>query len=293
MDSLRLFSFIALPFQGRAKSLYDLLDADNSLGEKAQYLNLGYWANGATTLDAAGEAMADLMAKTAMLTTEDDVLDVGFGFADQDLFWNRAYQPKKIVGLNLNERQIHAARLKAAAEKASNLEFVVGDAVKMPFADRSFDVVFALESAFHFRTRDAFFREAYRVLRPGGRLVMVDLTGLEKTKSLKEQIVESFGRSFLQNPIENLYSRKVFCERMTGVGFQSASVESIWHAVYPPFISFAQERLKNRELRLRMNPAFRMILEASFKSRRKVDPEIMDYVLASAVRPHREQTHGG
>jgi ubiquinone/menaquinone biosynthesis C-methylase UbiE len=49
------------------------------------------------------------------------------------------------------------------------------DAANLGFADSSFDTVLCIEAAFHFRTRQAFLREALRVLTPGGYLTMSDL----------------------------------------------------------------------------------------------------------------------
>jgi hypothetical protein len=66
---------------------------------KPLWLNLGYWRTARTYVDAA-RAMAELVADAAELGPDDDLLDVGFGFAEQDLFWVDRYRVKHIVGLN-------------------------------------------------------------------------------------------------------------------------------------------------------------------------------------------------
>ena len=91
-----------------AEEIYGLLDTDTPTS-RGLYLNLGYWP-GADSLDDACEAMIRLVGDTARLTASDRVLDCGFGFAEQDIFWARSARPRGIVGLNITPSQVLHAR---------------------------------------------------------------------------------------------------------------------------------------------------------------------------------------
>ncbi len=285
-QSFKLLSLAFLPFQGRVRELYTALADTNSLCDEARYLNLGYWKNGAKTLDEASRDLAELLAVTASLGPEDDILDAGFGFGDQDFFWHDVYSPKSITGVNVTPSQIRFARERAVRRGLSgSLAFVEADAARLPFSDGSFSVVFALESAFHFRSREAFFREARRVLRPGGRLVLADLCAVDRKLSLKDRIAERIGRSFWQIPKENMYAADAYREKLEQAGFNGVRLESIWKDVYPPFADFARARLSDDVLSRRMNPVYRRMLSGSLSARKRLSPEAMDYVLVRAETP--------
>ncbi len=284
--ALKLLSFVLIPRQGRVKALYDILDENNSLCRRSEYLNLGFWADGASDLDEAADAMADVMARAARLGPGDEILDAGCGFGDQDVYWAGRFQPKRITAVNVSSRQLTRAQQKSRAAGFSNqIRFVEADACALPFDDDSFDVVFSLESAFHFRTRDRFLIEAARVLRPNGRLVMMDLAGVDRKLSLKDRLVERIGRSFWQIPKENLYPLSVYEERVRSAGFIDVEARSVWHSVYPPFVQWARSRLQDADIRSRLNPAFRLFLQTSLKARTKLDPEAMDYIFIRATTP--------
>src|SRR4051794_39046139 len=61
----------------------------NLLGIENGYLNYGYWAPGCTDHDEACTALAERLGEAAGISAGDRVLDVGFGFGEQDFLWAR------------------------------------------------------------------------------------------------------------------------------------------------------------------------------------------------------------
>ena len=159
---------------GRSRSnaarVYDVIGTAGALGEESKFLNLGYWKD-TSDYDEAAAALARELGKEAGIESGDVVADAGFGFADQDMLWARECKPARIVGFNLNKMQADTARSRVvAAGLADLIELRHGSVLETGLDSASVDVVVALESAFHFDTREDFFREAFRVLRPGGRI---------------------------------------------------------------------------------------------------------------------------
>lgn len=285
LQSLTLAGMAMIPVQGRVRTLYRALSDNNSLCESRRYQNLGYWDEGEQTLDAAAEKLAMLVAATARIGPRDCVLDVGCGFAEHDILWRARFAPARVVALNICVEQLALAARLHPAEARDGVSLVAGDAVRLPFADGAFDAVLGVESAFHFRPRTAFFAEAARVLRPGGRLVLADLCGVARTLALKDRVAEHVGRAFWQIPRENLVPRERYADELRGAGFGDVGVTSIWHRVYPRFADYARRRLHAADVVARLSPVLRRMLIASLGARRKLDPDAMDYVLASATRP--------
>jgi ubiquinone/menaquinone biosynthesis C-methylase UbiE len=217
-------------------------------GREVLWVNLGYWRDVALVdetnvdraealLESAQREMARLLARTAKLSSGDDVLDCGFGYGDQDILWADEFAPKSIRGLNVTELQVKVARERVRVLGLDRtIDLMVGSATEMPIESASADVVFALECAFHFKTRKRFFEEAFRVLRPGGRIVLVDwLRKAEGRPSLLEAQRQRSGRRLLFLPEENVCSPRVYEETIRAAGFTDVSLTEITEHVFRPF----------------------------------------------------------
>jgi SAM-dependent methyltransferase len=124
-----------------------------------------------SAVHARGEDLAQL-ADIAGLTGSELVLDVAtaVGHAAFAL----APRAREVIGVDLTEGMLVEARRQAELRGVTNVRFQTGDAEALPFPDATFDVVLCRIAAHHFPSVPAFCRESVRVLREGGRLVVVD-----------------------------------------------------------------------------------------------------------------------
>jgi tocopherol O-methyltransferase len=118
--------------------------------------------------------MNRVLADRAGVQPGQRVLDAGCGVGGSSL-WLAEQRGARVVGITPVASQVARARRFASQRQlADRVEFEQADYTGTPFPDSSFDVVWALESLCHASDKAAFYREAARVLRPGGRIVVAE-----------------------------------------------------------------------------------------------------------------------
>jgi ubiquinone/menaquinone biosynthesis C-methylase UbiE len=117
-----------------------------------------------------------------------DVLEVGSGRGGGASYIMRYLQPKSMTGVDIAEKAVAFCNRHHATK---GLSFVRGDAEALHFEDATFDVVVNIESSHGYGDIERFFREVYRVLRPGGYFLFADHRHKDKIATLRQQLVES------------------------------------------------------------------------------------------------------
>lgn len=164
------------------------------------------------------------------------LLDLATGTADQVLLLCQVCDRiRRAVGMDLSGNMLAAGRRKLAARgQADRIELVTGDAMAIPAPDRSFD---AVSMAFGIRNVtgvDVALREIRRVLRPGGRVLILE-TSVPGNPLLRlghrfhlrfvlpalGHLVAGDGRAYryLARTIETFPSGEAFCELLRQAGF--------------------------------------------------------------------------
>lgn len=143
------------------------------------FLHLGHWdlpGRDEFDLPKAQRRLDDELQRLAELEDGQRLLDVACGVGG-----TLASVASRFAGIHPHGIDVDPGHLAAAHRRLLDVGVLdraalcLANACSLPFVDASFDRVLCVEAAFHFTSRERFFRETMRVLRPGGLLVMSDI----------------------------------------------------------------------------------------------------------------------
>jgi tocopherol O-methyltransferase len=168
---------------------------------------------------------------SANIQSSDQILDSGCGLGGSSL-WLASQHQNRVTGITISDKQVYYARKHARRRNLGHLaDFQLADYCHTPFEDKSYDVVWALESACYALDKKAFLQEAYRLLNNGGRLALCDAFMLQQDFDEKQwQTVQTFLQGWV---VPNLSSRAQFIRLLEEVGFKNIQVTDISRQILP------------------------------------------------------------
>jgi len=209
---------------GPADAAFATLPANGAADAAARTLAVGYSAaaleavpEGAVTGLGCGNPVA-----LAELRPGEVVLDLGSGAGMDALLAAREVgEQGRVIGVDMTPEMIERARANAREVGAANVEFRLGEIEHLPVADASVDIVMSNCVINLVTDKLAVFREAFRVLRPGGRLMISDLVVEGELPEAARQDLEAWAGC-----IAGALEKGEYIETIRRAGFRDVEVVS-------------------------------------------------------------------
>lgn len=211
----------------QASLLYDLFWAKRKMAS----LHFGYWEDNTQRLDEALSLHKKKLAGFAQIPMKAKVLDMGCGVGGGAIFLAKECQAE-VIGVNISSTQLQEAKRNVVKVGLENqISFIQADYLNTELPTNSFDVIWAVESFFHCEDKEAFLKEAFRLLKPNGKLVLADyfLSKLPKT-SKHQKLLSTWFKGF---HIPNLLHIDELESQVNTAGFSGYQYRNVSQNVMP------------------------------------------------------------
>jgi tocopherol O-methyltransferase len=223
-----------LEYKKSIVNYYDATRLDYRLlwfGKKNRSVHFGYYDHEVRTHDKALLNLNKVMATKSCVKDGDIILDAGCGQGGSSVWLAENYNVQ-VTGITLVPHQVEKAQKNALKSRVnSQVLFSEQDYTSTNFANESFTVIWACESVCHAMEKINFYKEAYRLLKPGGRLICADYFRTERPlTSDGENLLHAWLNGWSINDIDTIAEHKTNAAQS---GFTEFSFDDITEYTKP------------------------------------------------------------
>jgi len=227
------------------------------------HLHHGLWRKGNETPEQAVEKLVELIAEKGELKKGETVCDIGCGYGATARLLSQKWGAN-VTGFSLSERQLAYART-----KDPHSHYFLTDWLQNSLPANSYDMAISVESSEHMVDKSKFFHEAYRVLKPGGKLVICAWLSKENPRPWEvRHLLEPICR---EGRLPSLGSVSDYTQLMLQAGFKNISYEDLTVNVRKTWSICGWRmirELKNQDFRnflFKQKPADRIFAKSVFR----------------------------
>lgn len=196
---------------------------------ESKAIHYGIWDEGTSNFQEALQNTNIKMAGLASIQQNSKVMDAGCGVGGAAFFLATKFGCY-VDGISLSERQIGLAKdFSISLKLQESTHFSVANYYETPFDNNSFDLIWACESLCYADDKEKFFREANRILKPGGKIVLSDYFITEKGKPDDRLLLKRWGDTWAISRFNEMYD---FKESTHKNGFQIIENEDFSQQIY-------------------------------------------------------------
>lgn len=266
-----LFSYYLIT--NKVQHFYRFFPKNNLFGKNSSFINFGYWKKNGD-YDSSSQQLALMLAHYCVLQSNQKVISVGCGFGDELILWKEHCQLDTIIGINSDYQQLRTA---CSLKKGLDVSVCQANATALSFLPNTLDRVMALESAFHFNTREQFFKEANTVLKSGGILSLADIIlSDEKFNILQRGILMIIYRIF-KVPVKNRQTWEEYKQSLQQTGFMDIEKKDITRRAIQGFAIYT---IRHKVFKNKIVSIAWRLLKAFFPKKYP-----FSYVIVRAIKP--------
>jgi Cyclopropane fatty acid synthase and related methyltransferases len=215
------------------KKYFDIGRHYDSITEGWRYIlgenfHFGYFKTPDDDLNIATDNLIDELASLGKLGPETKILDAGCGIGNPAIYLHDKFG-SDITGISISKKGVDLANRRIQGDKyKGKIRFMVSDMTSTDFPDKSFNVIWVLESSHLIKNKGLLFDECYRLLKPGGDILLADILVnkefnlIFKLKNIFKLInlIKTFGKGKSETPehyidllrksgFKNIFSRNI------------------------------------------------------------------------------------